>query len=176
MDRRTALIETNVRWLNQALRLLERMDDQAYATAPVGMTPHRAGGHLRHIIEFYRAFLDGVGGRYIDYDARPRDSNLERSREAAAAAICKIIRELETNALLRVEALLRVRMEYAEGIRELYMESSVSRELQVLSGHTIHHFALLALVLSGHGVETDADFGTAPSTLRFRRSKAAAAA
>ena len=51
MKRLNALIDTNLRWLRQALRLLDRLDDAAYATAPAGLAPHRAGGHLRHIIE-----------------------------------------------------------------------------------------------------------------------------
>jgi hypothetical protein len=50
------------------------------------------------------------------------------------------------------------------------MPSSISRELQVLSSHTIHHFALIAMTLRMHGVELDAEFGMAPSTLRYLSS------
>jgi len=176
MNRRTALIEINLRWLRQALELLERIDDHVYATAPVGMAPHRAGGHLRHIVDFYRAFLDGLAEHRIDYDARRRDTRVERSREAAAAAIRWIIRELEANAVLRAAARVWVLMEDAGDAPDAYLESSVVRELQVLSSHTIHHFALIAVTLRGHGVEMDADFGMAPSTLRFLAAKAAEAA
>jgi hypothetical protein len=56
------------------------------------------------------------------------------------------------------------------------MESSISRELQVLSSHTIHHFALIAITLRMHGVEMDPDFGMAPSTLRYLASKSTAEA
>jgi hypothetical protein len=56
------------------------------------------------------------------------------------------------------------------------MESSLSRELQVLSSHTIHHFALIAVTLRAHGVQMDADFGMAPSTLRHLAAKTAEAA
>lgn len=172
------MIETNVRWLRQALRLLERLDDAAYATSPAGMAPHRAGGHLRHIVEFYQAFLDGAGSFHIDYDARRRDPQIERSRTAAASAIRAIVRELETSPALRFEAVVWVRMEDTPvgAIREPYMESSISRELQVLSSHTIHHFALIAMTLRLHGVEMDPDFGMAPSTLRYLAARAAEAA
>ena len=64
----------------------------------------------------------------------------------------------------------------ANAIPDSYMESSVSRELQVLSSHTIHHFALIAITLRMHGVELDSDFGMAPSTLRYLASKTAEAA
>src|SRR5690349_6567934 len=94
MNRRNVLIETNIRWLRQALCLLERIDDTAYAASPTGMEPHRAGAHLRHIVEFYQAFLEGVPSYHIDYDARRRDPEIERSRSAAASAIAAIIRGL----------------------------------------------------------------------------------
>jgi hypothetical protein len=177
MKRLNALIDINIRWLRQALRLLERLDDAAYATTPPGMAPHRAGGHLRHIVEFYQAFLRGAESFHIDYDARRRDLEIERSRAAAAAAIRTIIRELETSQAIRYEAIVWVRMEDAPSgvVSEAFMESSLSRELQVLSSHTVHHFALIAMTLRLHGIEMDSHFGMAPSTLRFVECGAEAA-
>ena len=176
MTRQNTLIQTNLRWLRQALRLLARLDDQSYATTPLGLEPHRAGAHLRHIIEFYQAFLNGVESFHIDYDARRRDEAVERSRAAASAAIRSIIKTLETSAALRSESIVWVRMEDAGAARDAFMESSISRELQVLSSHTIHHFALIAVTLRMHGVEMDPDFGMAPSTLRYLASRTAEAA
>jgi hypothetical protein len=176
--RQTALIEMNTRWLRQALRLVERLSDEAYATTPPGFAPHRAGAHLRHVLEFYQCFLDGVESFHIDYDARRRDERIEHSRAAAAAAIRSIMATLETAPALRREAILWVRMEDADAspVSECFMESSVSRELQVLSSHTIHHFALIAMTLRMHGVAMDFDFGMAPSTLRYLAGKTAEAA
>jgi hypothetical protein len=177
MIRRHVLIETNIRWLCQALALLERIDDAVFATS-VGTEPHRTGAHLRHIVEFYRAFLEGFGSFHIDYDARRRDPEIERSREAASAAIRAIIHELTSSPDLRFDATIWVRMEDAPAIAvaEPYMESSIDRELQVLSSHTIHHFALIAMTLRLHGVEMPPDFGMAPSTLRYQSGRAAEAA
>jgi hypothetical protein len=175
--RLAALIETNVRWLRQALRILERIDDRTYATTPEGFAPHRAGAHLRHVLEFYQCFLEGQDSSHIDYDARRRDEAIERSRDTASAAIHSIIRALHTEIGLRQERIIWVRMEDAEsaGIREAFMESSISRELQVLSSHTIHHFALIAMTLRAHGVEIDPEFGIAPSTMRHLAVRAEAA-
>jgi hypothetical protein len=176
--KQAALIEINVRWLRQALQLLERLDDRAYSTTPPGFAPHRAGAHLRHILEFYQCFLEGQDSSHIDYDARRRNEAIERSRDTARAAIRSIIRVLQTERELRQERIIWVRMEDAEvrGIREPFMESSISRELQMLSSHTVHHFALIAMTLRAHGVEMDAEFGMAPSTLRHLASKTAEAA
>ena len=170
------LIETNVRWLRQALVLLERLDDLTYAASPRGMEPHRAGGHLRHVVEFYQTFINGLATPHIDYDARRRDTAIENSRVAAGAAIRSIIRYLENSPFVRADGILWVRMEDAEAAGGGFLASSVARELQVLSSHTIHHFALIAVTLRAHGVTLDPDFGMAPSTLRYLSQRAASEA
>ncbi|PWT90673.1 MAG: hypothetical protein C5B56_05035 [Proteobacteria bacterium] len=171
------MIEMNVRWLRQALGVLERLDDRTYTLTPEGFAPHRAGAHLRHVLEFYQCFLEGQGSSHIDYDARRRNEAMERSREAASSVIRSIIRALQTERELRQERIVWVRMEDAEssGTHEPFMESSVSRELQVLSSHTVHHFALIAMTLRAHGVHVDPEFGMAPSTLRHLAARAEAA-
>jgi hypothetical protein len=173
MQTTAALIDMNIRWLRQAGKLLERLDDLVYAREPLGFAPHRAGAHLRHVLEFYECFLTGLDTLCVDYDARRRDTVLEHSRAAAAAAIRGIIRSLQTS--VRHDSAILVRMEDAPSDGCL-MVSSVNRELQVLSSHTIHHFALMALTLRLHGVEMDAEFGVAPSTLRHMASQAVEAA
>ena len=170
-SRRTVLIQINIRWLRQALRLLDIVDESTYRTT-------RTGAHLRHVVEFYQCFLDGLEFSHIDYDARRRDETIERLREAAAQAIRDTIHTLETEPELAGERIVWVRMEDAEanGVRDCFMESSISRELQILSSHTVHHFALIAMMLRLQGVDLDADFGVAPSTLRYRAVKTAEAA
>src|SRR6266545_1306 len=94
-QRQTELVATNVRWMRQALDLVSRLDEVTYATSPRGFEPHRAGGHLRHIVEFYQCFLEGIGSFHIDYDARRRDPAIERSPVAAAFALRSMIRAFE---------------------------------------------------------------------------------
>ena len=165
----TELIATNIGWLRQALSLLGQLDDATFATSPKGLAPHRVGSHLRHVIEFYECFLNGLESGRIDYDARKRDETIERSRHAAAAKICNIIRRLEGASSLREDRPLAVRTESASA--DVYLSASIGRELQALSSHTIHHFALIAVTLRLHGFEVDPDFGMSPSTLRHQAAK-----
>ena len=176
--RQAQLIETNVRWLRQARTLLELMDDFSFTASPKGMEPHRVSGHFRHILEFYECFLEGVESGYVDYDGRRRDSSLERSRAAAIHKIDDIINRLQTTRELSGDAAVFVRMEDIDPgeFQDPSLFSSVSRELQVLSSHTIHHFALIAMTLRAHGCDIDRDFGVAPSTLRYHSEKAASRA
>ena len=169
----TELISTNVAWLNQALSLVQRIDDVTFRSSPQGLAPHRVGGHLRHILEFYECFLDGLGSLMVDYDARQRNHSVENSRDAATEKISSILRRLEDSPWIDHDSVMFVRMENAEAseVESPYLRSSLSRELQTLSSHTIHHFALIAITLRVHGFEVDPDFGMSPSTLRFQAAK-----
>ena len=172
------LVETNVNWLRQALRLLEQIPDGVYSAMPAGFAPHRVGGHLRHILEFYECLLDGLQSGRVDYDARRRDENVEKNPWAAMTRIRGLIDRLESTPLFHDNAILLVRMEDSQDARgsNPFLVSSLGRELQVLSSHTIHHFALIAMTLTAHGISVDRSFGMAPSTLRHaaRRSTEAA--
>src|ERR1051325_3210553 len=97
-QRQSALIANNIRWLRQALHLLERLDDTVYSNTAPGFAPHRAGAHLRHILEFYQCFLEGMAPSHIDYDPRRRDEAIEYTRHPAAMAISSITRALQTRA------------------------------------------------------------------------------
>jgi len=174
------LLQVNVDWLRQASNLLQRIDDRTYAEPPAGLAPHRVGAHLRHILEFYECFLAGLEWSHIDYDARKRDQSVETSRSTAIERIRSIVNRLLSAPELNGDSIIFVRMEDAplDGDGDPFLTSSIGRELQVLSSHTIHHFALIAVTLQAHGLKVDADFGTAPSTLRYRavtRAKSEAA-
>jgi hypothetical protein len=170
------LIRANLDSLLQALALVEGIDDQAYGEAPPRLPNHKVGAHLRHIIEFYECFLDGVEDGHIDYDSRRRDETIQTSRQAAVARIRSIIFRLENTAALRSDRILWVRMEDAAAHAGMdpFLTSSPGRELQVLSSHTIHHFALIAVTLIAHGIQPDPRFGMAPSTLRHLEKRAQA--
>lgn len=170
--RQTTLIEMNITWLEQALDLLDRLDDHTFTASPREMAPQRVGSHLRHVVEFYECFLEGVQGAHIDYDARRRDPFVEQSRAAAAVKLHHIIDMLRSEQALRTDGVIWVRMEdsAAIGIHDTFLISSTGRELQVLSSHAIHHFALISATLRSLGFPVDSDFGMAPSTLRYLRA------
>lgn len=173
-ERQLALIRINVGWLRQALAMLVTITDEAFSTTPEGMAPHRVSGHMRHIIEFYECFLDGLACSHVDYDARRRDAAIERSRQAAMARIRALIARLEIAPELMGDSIVFVRAEDAQSmaLRDPFLMSSVARELMMLSSHTIHHFALIAMTLRAHGVPVEASFGVAPSTLSYQSRRA----
>lgn len=175
--RQDILIETNLQWLRQALDLMMLLDDDTYRCPTPIFPSHRVGGHLRHVLEFYECFLDGLDSSHIDYDARKRNLSVENSRIAAMSSIRALMDRLQNNPLIRSDSILWVRMEDCDEreIGDRYLTSSPGRELQALSSHTIHHFALISMILAALGVAIAPDFGVAPSTLRYRASSAEAA-
>jgi hypothetical protein len=172
------LIKTNLQSLRKALSVLVQIDDYAYTESPPGFEPHRVGGHLRHILEFYECFLDGLPYGRIDYDARRRNLLIQQSRKYAMEAVHSLARRLERCDERARQPILWVRMEDVSDsdLLDPFLASSIERELQVLSSHTIHHFALIAMTLGAHGIALDRDFGMAPSTLRHMKQSIGAVA
>ena len=173
LARQTELIQRNVACLEQALRMLEEIDDRAFAEPPPQLTSMKVSSQLRHVLEYYECFLDQVETLHIDYDKRKRDEFLERSRAAAIARVRSTIAGLRESPILRGDSLLFVRIEDA-GAREWrdpFVASSVARELLTLSSHATHHLALVAVILRAWNAPVAADLGVAPSTLRHREGR-----
>lgn len=167
MERNRTLIAQNVAVLLQGVELLDSLSSDVYAREGRFEARSGIGAHFRHCVEFYTSFLDGVSSGRIDYGVRSRDRRLERDRELARDRIWEIANLLD--ALVDTDAPIVVR---AEGVADdEWSRSSVGRELQVLASHTVHHFALIALLLRLEGVEPPEAFGVAPSTLEYWRSQ-----
>jgi hypothetical protein len=135
------------------------------------------GSHFRHCLDFYCSFLDGVETGRIDYDDRQRDRRIEHDHLAAISKFEVTMTRLKELSWLDSEMPLKVRLE--EGGEQpdpsSWSCSSVRRELQSLVSHTVHHYALIALMLQLNGVEPTEEFGVAPSTLKQWRATAASA-
>jgi hypothetical protein len=165
----TALLplEGNRILLRQGIALLEGLSDRLYAEPVRGWAP--VGAQYRHVLEHYQSFLRGLPLGQVDYDDRPRDQRLESSRAAALVATRDCLAGLEALEEAADRAIM-VQMDSGEGTGlPDWRAASAGRELQFLSSHTVHHFALIKLLLEG-SAELDADFGMAPSTIAHQRA------
>jgi hypothetical protein len=160
-------LEGNRVLLQQGLALLETLSDRSYTEPVRGWAP--VGAQYRHVLEHYQSFLSGVLLGSVDYDDRPRNAVLETSREAALAATRSCIAGI---AALEGsdDCSLQVQMDSGAGPeRPDWRISSAGRELQFLCSHTVHHFALIKLLLEGSEV-LDPNFGVAPSSIAYQRA------
>lgn len=164
-----ALIDRNLELIDQGIRLLRWLPDDAYRAAPAGGSLAPAvGPHFRHCLEFYTCFLDGLGHGRIDYHRRARDRDVERRRETAIArlvAVVERVRRIDPGAL---DTQLVLGSEDAAG-DDRPIRSTIGRELFFLASHTVHHYALVALALRLEGFRVPASFGVAPETLEHWR-------
>ncbi len=162
----------NIHLLKQSLDLLRRIDDRLYREIPRGAAKSGIGGHIRHCLDFYCCFLRGLETGRIDYDARVRNELIEKDRKMAIANIEAAINRLQD--LPVADDLIAIQVKAEGGCGSFgWSYSSIRRELQFLLSHTVHHFALIAMMLRLQGFEPAEDFGVAPSTLGYWQQKAA---
>ena len=160
-------VAPNQALLRQGIALLEDLPDRLYAEPLRGWAP--VGAQYRHILDHYGSFLTGIGAGRINYDERARDPKLESSREAAMEATRLCLAAMES-LQGSDDGTLSVHMDSGAGPeRADWRRSSMGRELQFLCSHTVHHFALIKLLLDG-SIELEAEFGMAPSTLAYQRA------
>ena len=130
------------------------------------------GPHLRHCVDHFRLLLDGWRSGSVDYDARPRDLRLEQDPRAVRDALAAIAGSLADLTSADLSRGLTVIQSAAPGRPPLSSPSRLERELVVLSGHTIHHIALMRLAARAAGVEIPSRLAVAYSTEAHRESLA----
>jgi uncharacterized damage-inducible protein DinB len=160
--------------LEQAAEVLRRMDDATYAEggAAPGVSP--IGAHFRHVLDHYRALVDGLAGGRIDYEARHRRGPIERERALALAEVLRLREALDRVAETPEDRELLVNLQSVADpdAGPDWSRSTAKRELQFLVSHTVHHFALIRPLLSQAGVDPGQTFGVAPSTVSARLREA----
>jgi hypothetical protein len=174
MQNNNPLIQENIDVLKQGLKLLNQLQDGSYLEVKHPFSEYGIGSHFRHCLDFYQSFLDGIVKGSIDYDDRHRDGRIEKDRTIAISKFQSAIRRLEGLSQIDNQMTLLVRLEDREEQERpsSWSYSSVQRELQALVSHTVHHYALIAIMLQLKGFQLAEEFGVAPSTLRRWRSTA----
>ena len=172
MQKQLLVIESNIFFLKQGIELLKDLTDELY-TGNGMYNKSGIGRHFRHIIEHYFSF-NSLSDQTIDYDDRERDERLETQRRYMISELERVADELEK--FKKEPELLDVpiKVRSNEGIGQEnspFSTSTLRRELQFLISHTVHHYALIGLILKTMGYQPDPDFGVAPSTLRYEQEK-----
>jgi len=170
----------NVDALRRTLALVERLTDEQYDHVERRLSSASIGAHVRHVLDHYRLFLDGLPGGEVDYDARERDTDVEHSAAAAAAEARRLIAALGAlaagagagGAAGWAGRPLRVRQQGDEVPGRCDgCDSHVERELLFLLSHAVHHQALIAVLARVQGLDVPELFGVAPSTASWQRSQ-----
>lgn len=166
------LVEHNIYFLQQGINFLKAIDADAYTKPSIDGKGGGIGPHFRHCIEHYESLIHGVESRKIDYDARKRDPVVERAPKAAIAKIKAIIDNLHSLADL-IDEPCRVKMDSGahQDHNQTWVNSTFGRELLSVISHTVHHYAIIAILARYYNEPIAEDFGVAPSTLRHLAEK-----
>ncbi len=159
-----ALVRDNVDLLSRAITLLRCLDDDTYTRVFDGLTSGSIGDHLRHVHDGYLCLTRGLTEGQVDYDDRARDARIATSTTHAARALGEQIECLE-GLMAKGTVAVGVRAATSTEREPAWLPSSLARELAFVHSHTVHHFALIAVLLRVAGRPVDDEFGVAPSTL-----------
>lgn len=160
-----SLISISDQLLGQAVTLIREHSVDEYIRSCPMVFSSSIGQHIRHCVEHYEEFLHALEEqREIDYEKRPRDLRVETDPEEAVGRLEKIRTALRDPSLECQELMVWDNGSLTPA------KSSASREIQFLLSHTVHHFALIAVIVSLGGRQVPRNFGVAPSTLKHRES------
>ncbi len=168
------LIQANLQLLKQGKWLLSMLSDQSYSRSEPKFYNSTVGGHLRHCLDHYEAFIEGAASEKMNYDARCRDQDVENKTESAGLRIDEIVTALENLAEEGTNRGVMVKMDCGTSLEDgkkddLCQPSSLGRELQFLVSHTVHHFAMIRGLCQKEKITFPEAFGVAPSTTKYRK-------
>lgn len=163
------LIHALCELLASAEAIVRELDPDLFRRVPEPLGVGSVGAHVRHVLDACRALPEALerGGdeTVVDYGRRERDVRIEEDPAHALRASRELRARLERLALEDAARPVLVRPERAGREALEPVGSTLARELEALRSHTLHHYAMVATFLRHFGVEVDAAFGVAPSTL-----------
>ena len=167
------LIVENTGLLRQAVSLLQQLNDDQFRRHDPAKYPSCIGKHIRHCVDHYDKFIAGLDAGKINYDERPRDTSVEIDRRVAIVRLQQLGEALQhiPKAVLSDTVFINSNESEHNNCSANWNVSSVARELQFLISHTVHHYALVAMMLRLQNVEVDSEFGFAQSTIKHERSR-----
>ena len=143
--------------------VLRPLSSATYAAAPFPGLSGSVGQHVRHALDHVAGVCAAVPGVALSYDHRARGTTVETDVATALATIRRLKAALavlpacEDQPMTVTAAIVRDGAPAAAA-------TTLGRELLFVISHTIHHYALIGVLLSTLGVPVPAGFGLAPST------------
>lgn len=155
-----------IRLLDQLRSFVVLLPPLVYRARPADRLSGSVGEHVRHCLDHVRTL---ASVRFVDdlsYDHRSRGTAVEADPEAAVHEIDRLISDIDCLAARPLGRPVRVFSLLDGDGTVVAARSTVARELAFVVQHTLHHYAIIALLLDRLGLEAPDGFGLAPSTPR----------
>jgi hypothetical protein len=122
------------------------------------------GEHVRHCLDHVSALLSADASATLSYERRQRGTAVETVPAQAVRQILQLKRGIEMWATRSLDEPIRVTSMISPAGDAVTGWSTLARELAFVLSHTIHHQAIIGLLLTVHGHEVPDRFGHSPST------------
>jgi uncharacterized damage-inducible protein DinB len=154
------------RLLDELAAVLMKVSPSTYAAVPFPGVSGSIGQHVRHILDHVASLCDAPSRMPLSYDHRERGTDVETDVGAALRTMRRLSSALAAMRS-RDDELITMVSTLAAGAGPIAVRTTLGRELVFVISHTIHHQALIGLLLSAAGSGVPQGFGLAPSTPRL---------
>jgi hypothetical protein len=146
--------------------LLIGVDPETYQARFAPGVSGSIGEHVRHCLDHVATLLTANQAVTLSYDRRQRGTAVESQPLAAMRQIAECRRVLDSWCTRSLDDPIRVSSLVSASGETVIGWSTLGRELAFVLSHTLHHQALIALLLAIRGLDVPDRFGYAPSTPR----------
>jgi uncharacterized damage-inducible protein DinB len=150
--------------LAELTRLVAALPADTYRAHPSRVSGS-IGEHVRHVLDHVSSLVAAGSSTVLSYDQRTRGTAVEADPEAAGHELLRLDAALESWSDRSLDEPIAVTALVASDGQAVTGWSTLARELAFVMSHTIHHQAIVALLLEQQGAsQPNHRFGFAPST------------
>lgn len=157
------------RRLDELVEMLMTVDPAVYRARPAAPVSGSVGEHVRHALDHIAALVSANPTQppfELSYDHRERGTRIETDPDAALMQIFRLQAALDRWAAESLDTPIQVVTRLSAAGDTVAGWSTLARELAFVISHTIHHQAMMAVLLAWQGIGLPDRFGYAPSTPR----------
>jgi uncharacterized damage-inducible protein DinB len=154
------------RLLDELAALLSGMSTDVYRARVASEVSGSIGEHVRHCLDHVSVLLAVDAAVTLSYDHRHRGTAIETDSTAALQRIEQLGKALAEWPTRSMDGPVRVESRISPSGEAVVGWSTLARELAFVVSHTIHHQAIIGLLLDFQGKPVPSRFGHSPSTPR----------
>jgi len=151
--------------LQRGIQLLNCISNDEYCDKTIAPYYSSIGGHMRHILDVFDCVFDGLETEEINLINRKRNQLVENYTKSGIIYFEDIIEKLHKLKTEDFETMINVTDDL--GLGAVTIKTTLIGMLMQAHSHAIHHFAIVAHIISQLGIQLpDDDFGFNPTTPR----------